>query len=520
MASGRRQGFRKRVKSAFLPRRTAVPIQRTVALCLLSLGLFFGGPGSSAAEPAAATDWGATLERDARAFHAALAARHPGPVDPENPGFGAQLDAALARALERVPATRDYGGYWWALREFRAAFNDGHVQVVQQPAAPGLPSRWPGFLTALRDGGYVVATRQDAPGQPAVGARLTGCDGVAADALAQARLGQFHGRWQLASQRQALAGRLFVDAGNPWSPAPRECSFEHNGIEQSVRLEWRDIAEDALETELANLRGARPQDTGVRALDDGALLWIRMAGFNGDPASEDHARLTVLLSQLDDGQQVAAARRVVLDVRGNGGGSSHWSREIAARLWGDAAVAAVPGGSDAVDWRVAEGNLATIQAFRAMLLEQESPDPELLHWSRIIADGLAEALQRGDDLWRQPGDEDSPVAESESAPRPRQLRDDARIIVLTDGVCASACLDALDLWLPLGALHAGGETSADTVYMEIGSQELPSGLSRIGIPMKVYRGRPRGNNEPYVPDHPFPPGSLDESALQSWIRRL
>lgn len=497
-----------------------MPIPRSAALCLLSLGLFFGGHASSAAEPAAATDWGATLERDARAFHAALAARHPGPVDPENPGFGAQLDAALARALERVPATRDYGGYWWALREFRAAFDDGHVQVVQQPAAPGLPSRWPGFLTALRDGGYVVATRQEGSGLPVEGARLTGCDGATADALAQARLGQFHGRWQLASQRQALAGRLFVDAGNPWSPPPRECSFEHDGIGQVIRLEWRDIAEDALETELAKLRGPSPQGTGVRALDDGALLWIRMAGFNGDPASEDHARLTALLAELDDGRQLAAARRVVLDVRGNGGGSSRWSREIAARLWGDAAVAAVPGGSDAVDWRVAEGNLATIQAFRAMLQEQESPDPELLHWSGIIADGLAAALQRGDDLWRQPRDEDEPASESEPPTRPRRLRDDATVIVLTDGACASACLDALDLWLPLGAIHAGGETSADTVYMEIGSQELPSGLSRIGVPMKVYRGRPRGNNEPYVPAHPFPSGPLDDRTVQDWLRRL
>lgn len=497
-----------------------MPIQRTVALCLLSLGLFFGGPGSSAAEPAAPTDWGATLERDARAFHAALAARHPGPVDPENPGFGAQLDSALARALERVAATRDYGGYWWALREFRAAFNDGHVQVVQQPGAPALPLRWPGFLVALRDGGYVVATRHDEPGLPAEGALLTGCDGISADVLAQARLGQFFGRWQLASTRQALAGRLFVDAGNPWSAAPRECSFEHDGIEQIVRLEWRDIAEDALEAELTKLRGARPRGTGVRVLDDGALLWIRMAGFNGDPASEDHARLTALLAELDDGQQAAAARRVVLDVRGNGGGSSHWSREIAARLWGDAAVAAVAEGSDAVDWRVAQGNLDDVAAFRAMLLEQDSPDPELLRWSGIIADGLAAALQRGDDLWRQPADEDPPTAKSQSAPRPRRLRDDAKVIVLTDGACASACLDALDLWLPLGAIHAGGETSADTVYMEIGSQDLPSGLSRIGVPMKVYRGRPRGNNEPYIPAHPFPPGPLDVRTVQDWLRRL
>src|SRR5699024_102697 len=189
------------------------------------------------------------------------------------------------------------------------------------------------------------------------------------------------------------------------------------------------------------------------------LLWISMAGFNADPESEDHARLTAVLEELEDGERVAAARRVVLDVRGNSGGSSHWSREIAALLWGDAAVEAARGGADAVDWRVARRNLDDIRGFREMLLAQQSPDPEMLRWSGTILDGMSAALERGDTLWRQP----TAAADAPEAPapdRPRRLRGDADVIVLTDSACASACLDALDLWLPLGGIHAGAETSA------------------------------------------------------------
>lgn len=491
----------------------------SAAAAALACVLATAAPPGLASGPPATSDWPATLEADARAFHAALRDRHPGPVDPENPDFTRLLDEALSRALERVPDTRDYGGYWWALREFRAAFDDGHVQLAQIPEAPALPMRWPGFLTGLRDGRHEVVTRLDEAGLPAEGARLLDCDGVAADEMAESRLGRFFGRWQLAAQRQALAGRLFVDAGNPWLASPRECRFERDGEVRSIRLEWRAATESELWGRLAPTHGAPPARTGIRSVDEGQLLWISLAGFNADPESEDHALLTAVLEQLDDGERVASAERVVLDVRGNSGGSSHWSREVAARLWGDAAVRAAVGGSEAVDWRVAPGNIDDIRGFRDMLLAQESPDPELLRWSGVILDGMSAALERGEALWRQPQDVDE--APEEPAPdRPRRLRADAGVVVLTDSACASACLDALDLWLPLGAVHAGSETSADTLYMEVGGQELPAGLSRIGLPMKVYRGRARGNNEPYVPEHPYTGDFSDTPALEAWIRSL
>jgi hypothetical protein len=94
------------------------------------------------------------------------------------------------------------------------------------------------------------------------------------------------------------------------------------------------------------------------------------------------------------------------------------------------------------------------------------------------------------------------------------------VYVLTDPVCASACLDAVDLWTALGAIQIGRETSADTVYMDVRPAALPSGLASLVIPMKVWRGRLRGNNEPHRPAHLFEGDITDSAALQAWVRTL
>lgn len=94
------------------------------------------------------------------------------------------------------------------------------------------------------------------------------------------------------------------------------------------------------------------------------------------------------------------------------------------------------------------------------------------------------------------------------------------VFVLTDFRCGSACLDAVDLWKTLGAVQIGRETNADTVYMELRETALPSGLAKVWVPMKVYRGRGRGNNEPQVPAHVFAGGMADEQALRAWVQGL
>lgn len=94
------------------------------------------------------------------------------------------------------------------------------------------------------------------------------------------------------------------------------------------------------------------------------------------------------------------------------------------------------------------------------------------------------------------------------------------MIVLADASCGSACLDALDLWKQLGAIQVGVETSADTVYMDVRPEPLPSGLARISIPMKVFRGRTRGFNEALVPECRYAGDMRDGAALENWVLQV
>jgi hypothetical protein len=95
------------------------------------------------------------------------------------------------------------------------------------------------------------------------------------------------------------------------------------------------------------------------------------------------------------------------------------------------------------------------------------------------------------------------------------------VVLLTDGYCASACLDFADWLLNLpGVLHVGRQTDADTVYMDVRNERLPSGLGAFTIAQKVYRDRARGHNEPYEPAHRYDGDLADTGAVQAWVRSL
>ena len=95
-----------------------------------------------------------------------------------------------------------------------------------------------------------------------------------------------------------------------------------------------------------------------------------------------------------------------------------------------------------------------------------------------------------------------------------------RVYFFTDGDCASVCLDAVDTLLALGATQVGRETSADTVYMEVRNEMLPSERAEAFVPMKVYRGRPRGNNETVVPRHVWIGALADTPGIEAWLSEI
>lgn len=488
-------------------------------------GLWTGlGAGPVAAqEPdrawmSAPRDWSATLAADVEAMAQALEDTHPGMYDPRNPGFRPQAEAMLAQARMRAQDTTDAGGWWWALRGLVAGFDDGHVQIGLVPSG-GMPSRWPGFLTVYRGEDQVVASRDAADETaPPLGARLIACDGVSADALAEQRVGAFRGRWFLEAQRVQLGDWVFMNATNPWIAEMSACSWDVDGVTRTSPLTWRAIPAADLAARRSALAAGAPGDFGLKRLEDGGY-WLSMPSFNGDPDSDAYRALTDLLAEAGNRQDdLRTAPYLVLDVRGNGGGSSRWSYDLARILWGEAWLAARPMAAiESVDWRASEGNIAMIQGFRDQLAAAEG-DPSVIAWADEAIAGMRTALAAGEPLWR---DMAAPAGSVGAAPAPASGRlPRGPVYVLTDASCASACLDAVDLWKTLDAVQVGRETSADTLYMELRQIDLPSGLARVWLPMKVYRGRARGNNEPQRPDHLFAGDMADEAALHTWIRTL
>jgi hypothetical protein len=463
---------------------------------------------------AAPADWGLALAEDARAFHDLIADSHPGPVDADNPGFGGLLAGGLRTALDRAQTADSYADWYFALQEFSSSFDDGHLGLGNfQPMGHVWASQWPGFLTGLSSGAdgeqHRVVFNRD-PDAPPVGAVLVSCDGRPAAALAEEMAGRAAGRWSLASRRMAYAPTVFIDQTNPYVRRPEQCLFAVDGSEQRYDLVWRDLPNDVRNEGFAAARSPRhTAPIALRSWDRG--FWVELGGFDGNPESADGVRLTPLKAEIAArADEIRSAPAVVFDLRGNNGGSSAWLRAMAESLWGEAWVAAHAARSSGVEWRASADNLATIESYKAEL----GGDPEIMTWLVRITDGLAETRAAGRELWLQAEDDDDRPA----APAVTPMH--ARTWVLTDYGCASACLDAVDLLKALGAIHVGQQTSADTVYMETRSQPLPSGRVTARVPMKVYRGRARGNNQPAVPAHTWTGALSDTAGLEAWIAEL
>ncbi|WP_375270122.1 hypothetical protein [Sphingomonas sp.] len=460
-------------------------------------------------------DWSATLRRDAQAFHDQVAEDHPGPYNRLDPAFARRNDAGLALAMRRAERVRDYPGYLWAMRGYVAGFDDGHVALdVQKPAPVAL--EWPGFLTGYDGAGrQVVRTVADGVALP-IGAVLEACDGVSADRLSARNVGAFRGRWQLSSQRATQGGRLFVDARNPFIARPTRCNFRIESKRQDVTLAWRPLSDAEFDTRFAATAPRARPAIGPRVLADGTR-WYAMSSFNGDPEGAAAKALRPMIAAMTrDRAEVVAAPRIVLDLRGNGGGSSEWSQQIARVIWGRAAVDRAQVSSEAVEWRASAGNLATLQGYKTAWEASPDGSPEAIAWAGKIADGIAGARARGEPLWRDASDAVEPSRVNEPAVTPPP----AGVFVLTDWGCGSACLDAVDLWTALGAVQVGQDTSADTLYMDVREKMLPSGIAQAVIPMKVYRGRKRGANEPAVPRYRYTGDMRDDAALARWVATL
>jgi hypothetical protein len=317
-----------------------------------------------------------------------------------------------------------------------------------------------------------------------------------------------------------------VDRGHATAPgsgrrtlagAPAECTVALGGEEKGHPLAWSWDHRGALEERVDRARQAvdRSEPPAISGFGPGAH-WVRVPTFAPGGANVDRMReLIATLPTLRD------ERLVVFDVRGNTGGASAWGTQIVSAFFGPAAVRWVqcdgPPSEKYTEWRVSPGNLAYIEQLTVSTRQRFGEDSPSYHTFSRLRDEMRAALDRGHELAREP---QAPEATADCPGHAPRLPE-ARVILLTDEQCASACLDFADALLPMpGVVHAGRQTSADAVYMDIRAVAIPSGLGHFVFGQKVDRNRPRGHNEPYDPHHRYPGDISDTPAVAVWLLEL
>jgi hypothetical protein len=472
-----------------------------VVVASLGLALLLGPPVAaqtptqSPPPPSSPEEWRAVAEADVNEAYQVFVDNHPGMYDAANPSFPATLAEARDRGLAAAGQVQDRTGYERSLAIFSSVLSDGHalVQATRSQAATQEQTRhWPGFAALWRQDQLFVVTPD--PNSPLANTTIVACDGLETQAFLSDRLRVRNFRGNEAGQWWVVPSRLFWAIGEPAADQPRRCTFRTaEGRDIARDLEWQPASpEDRSFYSGRVFASAEP--IGLHEPRPG-LFVIGLGDFQPDEAGRAaYARLYEDLNARRD--DLRAARAVVLDLRGNQGGSSQWSHQVAEILWGVEAVQTRIPPIVGIDWRTSEGNIAYIR--NQVSVWRERGMTELADDWTNVATQMEAAAARGEPLWREAsGRGDAPGTPIDSDfERP--------VYVINWGLCASACLDANDYFgLFDNTRRIGSPTSADSTYMEVRAAPLTSGQGVVVIPNKTWVGRQRGWGEVYGPDIPM-----------------
>ena len=246
-------------------------------------------------------------------------------------------------------------------------------------------------------------------------------------------------------------------------------------------------------------------------------LWISLPTFG--PGGEELERMQAIMNALPEHRGRAF---VVVDVRGNGGGSSYWAEAFVRGLYGDAYYEALRqklGEGGYAVYRVSAGNVEHFRGLLDSIRRQAGEDSRFYRYFASLAEEMAQALERGEVLYAHRPEEDD--GDAAAPPAEAEPQFGGTVYFLTDASCASACLDFADVVRELPQLvQVGQPTNGDTLYMEVRSVRLPSNNGRLTFATKVYRERRRGHNAYYTPEHEWPGDIWRTDELEAWIGSL
>jgi len=200
---------------------------------------------------------------------------------------------------------------------------------------------------------------------------------------------------------------------------------------------------------------------------------------------------------------------IIFDVHNNGGGDSEWGNKMIEALFSP---------------EYAQPKIDVL--FQSVTIDFRASPANLIHWKKLatlnqgwenLCTKMEKALCEGEPFVHI-------VCQGSTNSSTLPVKDPvkAKIIVIMNSHCFSACLDFIDGLTSLNhpIVLFGETTGADALYIDVDVKELPSKRGSFQLPLKVYRGRKRGNNIPYTPDVVHQGNFEDKTELIKAVSKL
>ncbi|MDT4818311.1 hypothetical protein FQZ97_514040 [compost metagenome] len=427
-------------------------------------------------------------------------------LDSTNLNFQNWFKYGYGQALELARRAESEDQAWAALNFYTTGFKDGHLKVWRNHQDINR-LQWAGWVVQYRNGKYLVTSRaSDWPVDvPQIGDELRSCDGQEIHDLLVTKVAPFvDRRINLENTLNDLA--LHLTLGQPrdalWEPLRmKQCEIRAvTGEVRQVSLKWQPQPND-----LSIFHSVAPRQS-VKQLRPG-IYWIHASNFM--LKDEEGASFEKLLDRVRD---LESAEAVVIDTRGNNGGNSLVGTRILYALMKDAFPKNFES-SAAAYWRVSSLARKTLETHRVAARRMEGAESFGYKFVDGLLTSMNAAALRGDSMVKQ--DSMSLDADQELVEGGAPFR--GKLVLVTDSNCGSACLNFVEEVLSIpGAIHVGSTTSTDTRYTDVAIVSLPSAAT-LWVPLKVWKGRKRGDNVPYVPQFRFEGDLNDTAAVQAWV---
>lgn len=475
---------------------------RSVILCLALTGC---ASQTTPIEPK--SPWSQMTRIDVEAAYKMLSEDHPGMAESVNDDeLKNNMAAGYAKALERAKQVESFEGYLATMSALSMAAGDKHVWSRTSYKAKSV--KWTGLMISRQGDDYVVTSDEEQDEEKSlVGYRLVSCDNVAVDTFAKDKLGEFHAVWSIEAQRIQKTPYLLIDDGNPFVLRPQNCQFEKQQQQVSRNMEWQTVKRTELKDKIraASNRGAAGH--GVKEFEKGYWIGLQTLGKKaGDVVAEVQAK-QALLKQ---------AEVVVLDVRGNGGGNSTYGDQIARVLFDNADESKRTKHNCDVVWRVSNRNLKQMEYYVDAF---SSSMPEFVEGFKPKLELAKSAFEQDKDFTGPTECSTTKPEAEESAVKKPMPKAKKKVVLLTDNTCFSSCLIVTDRFKKLGALHIGQPTDANTHYMEVREDVMPSGLSHFSTLQAMSPASPKHYGL-FIPDVMYHGDIADTRVLKNWVSKL